>query len=63
MIVPQVPNPAVSNEVLKEIVQWKHEGLSLDGIIDRLRPRTVPSGYSYHTLIEGVYIFCTYALN
>ena len=54
VIVSQVPNPAISNEVLKEIVQWKHEGLSLDGIIDRLRPRTVPSGYSYHTLIEGI---------
>lgn len=48
------PNPAVSNTILKEIYQLRECNISMDNIIDRLRTRTVPSGYTYHTWKKGV---------
>lgn len=39
-------NPAVPTTVLQEIVLWKAMGVSMDDIVDRLRTRTVPSGYA-----------------
>ena len=44
-----VPNPAVSCDILKEIWKWKDEGFSQEDIIIKLRIKTVPAGYEYHT--------------
>ena len=49
----EVPNPAVSKELMKEIMKWRQEGCTMDDVIGRLRKRTVPSGYSYHTWHKG----------
>ena len=56
VVIAEVPNPAVSYETLKQIHSWKVEGLSLDAIIDRLRPCTVPYGYTYCTRIKSKYL-------
>jgi len=49
----QVPNPAVDISLLREILSWTREGASCDDVIERLRVRTVPSGYTYHNWIDG----------
>ena len=46
-------NPAVSKELLEEILSWKIEGASNIDVITRLRQRTVPRGYEYHSWIPG----------
>ena len=38
-------NPAISVELL-EIKKWYAEGATIDDVIERLRLRTVPLGYS-----------------
>ena len=43
-------NPAVPNSLLKDIQEWKLEGASDKYVIVRLRQRTMPHGYSYHSL-------------
>lgn len=53
MVVAVRPNPAVSVEVLAEILKWKEKGATLTDIISRLRPRTVPRGYTFHTWRPG----------
>ena len=45
----EVPNLAVSCDILKEIWKWKGEGCSQEDIIIKLRIKTVPAGYEYHT--------------
>ena len=35
------------------IHSWRREGASDKDVIIRLRQRTVPDGYSYHTWIPG----------
>ena len=54
----EVPNPAVSSQLLKEIQSWKDEGASIDDVITRLRMRTVPPGYvgTIHNWCDGMYI-------
>lgn len=47
------PNPAVPLSLLTEILEWREGGISMDDIVDRLRPRTVPSGYPYCTWKAG----------
>ena len=49
------PNPAVSSSLLQEIWNWKQKGVSMTDIVSRLRTRTVPSGYPYHTWKPGKY--------
>ena len=49
----EVPNPAVDIDLLREILSWTKGGASCDGVIERLRIRTVPSGYAYHNWIDG----------
>ena len=49
----KLPNPAVSTHLLMDIMQWKEEGAKEDDIIVRLRPRTVPSGYTPTNWIPG----------
>ena len=39
-------NPAVSKELLEEILSWKIEGASNIDVITRLRQRTLPRGYA-----------------
>lgn len=47
-------NPTVSGKLLQEINSWRREGASDRDVITRLRQRTVPNGYSYHTWIPGL---------
>jgi hypothetical protein len=49
-------NPGVSEKLLREIHSWRREGASDKDVIIRLRQRTVPDGYSYHTWIPGLLI-------
>ena len=37
-----------------EILNWKKENLSWEDILSRLRPRTVPPGYTYHPWKQGM---------
>ena len=46
----KLPNPAVSTHLLMEIMKWKEEDAQEDDIT-RLRPRTVPIGYTPTTWI------------
>lgn len=48
-------NCAVPTEMLLEIFTWKKAGVKDAEIIDRLRQRTVPNGYDFHTWIPGKY--------
>ena len=50
----EVPNPAVSSDLLKEILNWKQQGLMMKDIITRLRLRTVPPGYTVHNWHQGI---------
>jgi len=47
------PNPAVGSELLSEIKVWYEEHATTDDVIERLRLRTVPSGYAIHSWTEG----------
>ena len=47
-IVATEQNPAVSAELLAEIFQWREAGATEDDVIERLRMRTVPPGYTPH---------------
>ena len=49
-------NPAVTSLLLNEIWNWKQLGASIHDVICRLRPKTVPSGYTYKTWIPGTSI-------
>ena len=49
-----VPNPAVEEGVLVEISQWRGQGIEWSDIIARLRPRTVPSGYTFSPWKPGI---------
>lgn len=49
----QVPNPAVDANLLCEILSWNREGASIDDVVERLRVRTVPSGYKAHSWTIG----------
>ena len=50
-------NPAISGELLGEIDSWYTQGATIDDVIERLRLRTVPPGYTIHSWIEGVMPF------
>ena len=52
-LVAEVLNPAVEESLLKEIWDLMANGISWKDIIQRLRPRTVPSGYAYCTWHPG----------
>ena len=42
----EVPNPAVSPEILKNILLWQRYGATMDDVLRRLRLHTVPTGYT-----------------
>ena len=46
-------NPAVPLAVLREIVEWKQGGATMDDVVARLRLRTVPHGHTTHTWTSG----------
>lgn len=48
------PNPAVSPELLREILLLKAEHCTDENIITHLRPKTVPEGYEYTTWMPGI---------
>ena len=56
----QVPNNAVSQDLLALIHGWITAGASMDDEVERLRLRTVPTGYAIHNWINGIVI--THAL-
>ena len=47
------PAPCVSTALLCEIHSWRESGASEDDVIDRLRTRCVPSGYTPHVWNSG----------
>ena len=47
------PNHAITTELLGKIKIWYSEGATTDDVIERLRLRTVPSGYAIHSWTEG----------
>ena len=49
-------NPAVPDELLWEIYRWRMEDATDVDIIIRLRQRTVPAGYCFHTWCPGTII-------
>ena len=54
-ITAELPNPAVSHELLQKIWSWTQNGVSLEDAIDRIRPCTVPTGYPFNTWRPGKY--------
>ena len=53
-ITAEIPNPAVSGVILRDIQRSKEEKCSEEDIITRLRLRTIPAGYNYHTWHPGM---------
>lgn len=49
-----LPTPFVSNDLLREIQCWKNTGATNDDILDRLRLRCVPTGYSPKPWSQGM---------
>jgi hypothetical protein len=47
-------NPAVPKQVLLEILLWKLERAMEVDVIARLRERTVPHSYKFHTWNPGI---------
>lgn len=46
-------NPAIPQQLLLEILLWKLEGAMDVDVIARLRERSVPQGYKFHTWQPG----------
>ena len=47
----EVANPAVGNDILRDIFSWMEEGCTMDDVILRLRKRI---GSQDHTWIDGM---------
>lgn len=54
-IVAGVPNPAVSSNLLWEIHELQENGITQQGILNRLRCQTVPPGFICTTWKPGMY--------
>ena len=50
----KLPSPCVSLDLLKEMVSWKRDGASNVDVIDRLRLRCVPPGYTPKPWNQGI---------
>ena len=66
----QANSSIVPQCILKNIWMWMRQGIDWKDIVERLRPRTVPPGYVYHTWTPGMYrtvctslYFCMFVLN
>jgi len=55
-VVAELVNEAVPQSVLHEIWNWREQEISKEDIFHRLRPRTVPPGYTFHTWKSGIYL-------
>ena len=49
-------NPAVTLDLLSEINSWHEEGATVNDVVECLRLRTVPLGYTIHSWIEGAIV-------
>lgn len=49
-------NPAITPGLLSEIKSWYEEGATVDDVVERLRLRMVPPGYTIHSWIEGTVV-------
>ena len=49
-------NPAVTVGLLSEIKSWYAEGATVNDVVERLRLRTVPCGYTIHSWTEGAVV-------
>ena len=57
-------NPSISSVLLDEMNSWYTQGATVDDVIERLRLRTVPPGYTIHSWVESVVLFlCQYVVN
>ena len=59
-VIAELDNEAVPQHVLSEICSWREQGISMEDILQRLRPRTVPPGYKFHTWKPGMYAMLFY---
>lgn len=50
-------NPATSTSPIEEIHSWKQSGASFEDIVERLRMRCVPTGYTPKPWMQGIYYF------
>ena len=57
-------NDAVHSVLLNQIYGWVTAGATLDDVIERLRLKTVPTGYSIHNLTRDIYNlkFCIFEI-
>ena len=53
MIEAKSPSPCVSLYLLQEIISWKRDGASSVDVIDHLKLRCVPSGYTPKPWSQG----------
>ena len=49
----RIPNPAIPLHVLAEISGWMRAEVSMDDVVDQLRVRTIPTGYTPHPWTPG----------
>ena len=49
-------NPAVTVGLLSEIKSWYAEVATVNDVVERLRLRTVPCGYTIHSWTEGAVV-------
>ena len=65
MALPELPDGTIQAEVdtgiipqsiLQEVWLLKRKGIDLEDIVERLQPRTLPFGYTYHTWTPGEYL-------
>lgn len=60
-LVAECDNPAVPMSYLHDIWMWMGEGATMEQVIDRLRPCTVPPGYTCNTWTPG-WSYCMWVL-
>ena len=53
------PCPHVDKDLLTDIMKWKNDGLEWSDMLSRLRPRTVPPGYTPSPWKKGR-MYCAY---
>ena len=56
LITTRIPNNAVSQDILMQVHGWIAAGATMDDVVERLRLRTVPTGYAIHNWTNGIVI-------
>ena len=54
-VVAEHQSAAVPTSLLREILEWRSQGATMEDVVNRLRFRTVPPGYHPHTWHPGWY--------